>query len=89
MYSKNNEKRDARIIENARNNPATSVRKIKEQSTITKFIAHLILKRNRYHPYKPRIADIIFIALGRNNFRFFNHGRHSSFYYLFFGQNDP
>lgn len=62
-YFKNNDERNARIIKNIRNKPATSVRKIEEQ-TIPKSTAHLVLKTNPYHPYKPRIVQ----GLRKNDF---------------------
>lgn len=56
-YIKNNDERDAVIVENVRNNPETWVRIIEEQTTIPKSTAHLVLQKHRFHPYKPRIVQ--------------------------------
>ena len=58
-YTKNNEARDATIIENVRDNPTTSVRKLERQTTIPKSSVHRVLTKHRFHPYKPRIVQVL------------------------------
>ena len=56
-YTKNNEARDATIIENIRDNPTTSVRKVERQTTIPQLSVHRVLTKHRFRPYKPRIVQ--------------------------------
>jgi hypothetical protein len=56
-YTKNNEARDAIIMENVRDDPTTSVRKVGEHTAIPKSSVHRTLIKHGFHPYKPRIVQ--------------------------------
>lgn len=45
------------ILQNVRNSPSTSVRRVARETGISKSTVHRTLKENKYHPYKPTIVQ--------------------------------